>query len=119
MSLSEQKSLLIDQALEQVPKYNYISENKVLNARLTTGTEGNLYLKIELNASKNASLFIEENEKLYLSSINPPEKLVNGNLGFYYEVHSDQLIEDIIGQVLSLVIVTENSLIKEDIIIEQ
>lgn len=116
--LSEHKSLLIDRALNLVPNYDNTMERKVIIAKMTEDLEDNLYLTVELNASENSSVFIEENEKLYLSKIDPSKILANGNLELYYEIHSNQPIDIIIGQILSLIVIDDNYLIKEDIIIE-
>ena len=59
-----------------------------------------------------------EKDKLYLSALGPPKKLVNGNVEFNYEIYSNYVADDIVDQILSLVIVTEGDLIKEDITIE-
>jgi DsbC/DsbD-like thiol-disulfide interchange protein len=117
-SLSKEKSLLVNEFLERVPNYNNITEKKAIKASLIHGREDNLYLKIELNLSENSSIFIEEHDKLYLSALGPPKKLVNGNVEFNYEIYSNYVADDIVDQILSLVIVTEGDLIKEDITIE-
>ena len=101
-----------------MPNYNNITEKKAIKASLIHGREDNLYLKIELNLSENSSIFIEEHDKLYLSALGPPKKLVNGNVEFNYEIYSNYVADDIVDQILSLVIVTEGDLIKEDITIE-